>query len=455
VPAARPWQQPVCCGIGISDKEYLLKILKTAPVAFPFVFLVSTLIMGVFPDIAYGQAKPAAEKHREDGEAGKETNKGASKETKGGECAPVAAWTVPGSGRISVTDVIGRAARREVVLLGEAHDNPEHHRWQLQALAALHAERPDMVIGFEMFPRRVQKALDQWVAGELTEAQFLAASEWNTVWSTDAAMYMPLFHFARMNRVPMVALNIDTRLRRSVSAKGFAGVPENEREGVTAPAEPSNAYLDYLLPIYGEHDRAGRKKAGASASRDDPDFRRFVEGQQLWDRAMAQGIHSALDRLQHPLVVGIMGSGHIKYGYGVPHQLKHLGVTEVGMLLPWNSGTSCDLLTADIADAIFGTALAPLAVDERPRQRLGIRFEMAQDGGGARVLQVEKGSIAEKADMRESDLIIEAAGMPVRQLNDIVEIVKRQAPGTWLPLKLKRGSDTMEAVAKFSPPSKR
>jgi S1-C subfamily serine protease len=80
---------------------------------------------------------------------------------------------------------------------------------------------------------------------------------------------------------------------------------------------------------------------------------------------------------------------------------------------------------------------------------------MAQDGGGARVLQVEKGSIAEKADIRESDLIIEAAGMPVKQLDDIVEIVKRQAPGTWLPLKLKRGSDTMEAVAKFSPPSKR
>jgi hypothetical protein len=52
-------------------------------------------------------------------------------------------------------------------------------------------------------------------------------------------------------------------------------------------------------------------------------------------------------------------------------------------------------------------------------------------------------------------LIIEAAGLPVKQLNDIVEIVKRQAPGTWLPLKLKRGSDTMESVAKFSPMSKR
>ena len=451
MPAAQPRRHHVGAAGSISNKEYLLKIFKAVPVAPIFVFLVSTLFMGVFPDTAFAQTKSAAEKYKEEDRGG---NKETNKDTKGSECAPVAVWTVPGTGKISNTDVIGRAARREVVLLGEAHDNPEHHRWQLQTLAALHAQRPDMVIGFEMFPRRVQKALDQWVAGELTEAQFLAASEWDTVWSTDVAMYMPLFHFARMNHVPMMALNIDTRLRRSVATKGFAGVPENEREGVTAPAEPSNAYLDYLLPIYGEHDRAGKKKGGASAGRDDPDFRRFVEGQQLWDRAMAQGIHSALDRPQRPLVVGIMGSGHIKYGYGVPHQLKHLGVTDVGMLLPWNNGTSCDLLTADIADAIFGTALPPLAADERPRERLGIRFEMAQDGG-ARVLQVEKGSIAEKAGIRESDLIIETAGMPIKQLNDIVEIVKRQAPGTWLPLKIKRGSDTMEAIAKFSPPSKR
>src|SRR5688500_17856511 len=234
------------------------------------------------------------------------------------DCVPGGSWVTPGGGKISGADSIARAAKRSVVLLGEMHDNAEHHRWQLQMLAALHAARPDMVIGFEMFPRRVQKALDQWVAGELTESQFLAASDWNTVWSTDANLYFPLFHFARMDRLPMVALNIDTRLRRSVAVTGFSGVPENEREGVTPPATASTAYLDYLLPIYGEHERNGRKKKG-DAGREDPDFKRFVEGQQLWDGAMAQAIRAAVNRPERPLVVGIMGSGHIKYGYGVPH----------------------------------------------------------------------------------------------------------------------------------------
>ena len=202
------------------------------------------------------------------------------KERAGTDCVPFGRWTVPGGASISEADVVARAARRSVVLLGEIHDNPDHHRWQLQTLAALHAVRPDMVIGFEMFPRRVQKALDQWVAGALSESQFLSASEWGTVWSTDASLYLPLFHFARMNRIPMVALNIDTSLRRAVAKKGLSGVPENEREGITAPAAPSSAYLDYLLPIYAEHERDGKKKG--EALKDDPDFRRFVEAQQLW-----------------------------------------------------------------------------------------------------------------------------------------------------------------------------
>jgi len=71
-------------------------------------------------------------------------------------------------------EIIKNAARQDVALLGEQHDQEDHHRWQLQMLAALHAQRPTMVIGFEMFPRRLQPVLDQWVAGTLSPGDFLA-----------------------------------------------------------------------------------------------------------------------------------------------------------------------------------------------------------------------------------------------------------------------------------------
>ncbi len=54
----------------------------------------------------------------------------------------------------SIRDIVAHAVRQDVVLLGEQHDSEDHHRWQLQMLSALHAQRPEMVIGFEMFPRR-------------------------------------------------------------------------------------------------------------------------------------------------------------------------------------------------------------------------------------------------------------------------------------------------------------
>src|SRR3982751_3933141 len=78
-------------------------------------------------------------------------------------CAPTSEWTVPGSGRIASTELFARAAKAGVVLLGESHDNADHHRWELQTVAALSALHPQMALGFEMFPRRVQGALDRWV----------------------------------------------------------------------------------------------------------------------------------------------------------------------------------------------------------------------------------------------------------------------------------------------------
>jgi uncharacterized iron-regulated protein len=121
--------------------------------------------------------------------------------------------------------VLNAMAQRDVVLLGETHDDAGHHRRQLQSLAALLERRPDMVIGFEMIPRRVQPVLDRWVAGELTAKEFLEQSEWDKNWNMPAGLYLPLFEFARINRIPMLALNIERTLSRKIGEKGWDAVP--------------------------------------------------------------------------------------------------------------------------------------------------------------------------------------------------------------------------------------
>ena len=357
-------------------------------------------------------------------------------------CAPVGEWSVPGVGRIAAPEILARAARAQVVLLGESHANADHHRWQLQTMAALTALRPKIVLGFEMFPRRVQAGLDRWVAGELGEQEFLKVSDWSRVWGFGTAFYLPLFHFARLNRIPMIALNVERDFVQTVRAKGLDGVPPDRREGVSPPAPPSETYLGRLFESYSEHPQAKQR----AAARADPEFQGFVAAQLLWDRAMAQALAAAAARDPEALVIGIMGSGHIAHGDGVPHQLEQLGVKRVVSLLPWDSNADCNGYSAGLATAVFGLP-PPGPGRAPPGPRLGITVETTSNG--VRVAAVNAGSIAEATGLRVGDVLFEVAGTVVTAPAEVSAIVGSMVPGTWLPLKARREDGIIEFTAKF------
>jgi hypothetical protein len=54
-----------------------------------------------------------------------------------------------------------------------------------------------------------------------------------------------------------------------------------------------------------------------------------------------------------------MGSGHIEYGDGVPHQLAALGVDDVTTALPWPADTDYPIHAHPISDVLFGVAPSP------------------------------------------------------------------------------------------------
>jgi len=357
-------------------------------------------------------------------------------------CVPEAGWVEPAKGPIPGPQLLQRAAQAPVVMLGERHDSAEQHRWQLQTLAGLHAYRPNLVIGMEMFPRRVQPALDRWVAGETTEQQFLTESDWRTVWGYDSGFYMPILHFARMNRIPVVALNVDRNLTSRVGREGWTQIPADQREGVGDPASASDAYGDFLAEIYSSHGRPN----GAATAKDDPAFQRFSEVQLLWDRAMAEGLASAHQRTG-ALAVGIIGGGHLEDRYGVPHQLNALGITDSVVLLPWSMNRPCADLKPGLADAVFGVAADPETDQATWRPRLGVSLAPLDDG--VRIESVANDSVAAAAGLRTGDIILAAAGTPTSEVGKLVEIVSRQAPGTWLPLSIRREGATREVIAKF------
>lgn len=260
-------------------------------------------------------------------------------------CLPHQGWVAPNGKALEASAVIAGLAAHRIVLLGESHDSKAHHDWQLDTLKLLFAVRPDMVLGLEMFPRKAQPALDDWVAGRLTEARFLEKTGWREGWRFDPALYMGIFRFAREHRIEMRALNVDSALIRAVSRDGLESTPQSLREGVGNPAPPSPAYRQWLAGVMAEHPTGKRPDERRST--------RFVQAQQVWDRAMAEGLAQASNTHDGALVVGIMGSGHIIHGFGVPHQLRDLGVGPVATALPWDADKDCNELLADAADVIF------------------------------------------------------------------------------------------------------
>lgn len=349
-------------------------------------------------------------------------------------CPAPGEWSGPKGERIAVDRLFQDLSEAEVVLLGESHDRLEHHRWQMHTLAALQAHRPDLVIGLEMLPREAQPALDAWVAGELSEAEFVSRTNWNAIWGFDPQLYMPILHFARLHRIPLVALNLDRSLVQRLAQEGWDSIPENERFHITKPIKETVAYRDYLNQILSTHPTGG----------DRADIDRFVAAQLVWDRALATGLAEASKR--GSLAVGILGSGHVVHGYGVPHQLRDLGITRVRSLMPWEIREECVAPPPGTADALFGIAAGDLHEPPKPLM-LGVRIENAP--GGVRIQHVASESVAEQAGLVAGDVLTEAGGNPLAQTGDLVRQIRRQIPGSVLPLTIQRDGETLEILARF------
>jgi S1-C subfamily serine protease len=62
-----------------------------------------------------------------------------------------------------------------------------------------------------------------------------------------------------------------------------------------------------------------------------------------------------------------------------------------------------------------------------------------------------KDSLDASMDLRAGDTIVSVAGSAVTSLDTVITAVRAQPPGTWLPIELRRGSETFERVIKFPP----
>ncbi|RQO53406.1 hypothetical protein DBR47_24145 [Paucibacter sp. KBW04] len=224
------------------------------------------------------------------------------------------------SGRsISRGELLQLMRKSDFVLLGEKHDNPNHH---IERGALLRELGPSPVIIAEHLPSSAQlrpKPSDE-LLNELNKAGF-AAKQWQ--WP----VHQPLFAGVAQAGQSLQGGNISRDLARQLAREGRAAMPTDllslTEAAPLAPVAQAALEADLIEGHCGQLPSA--RLAG------------MIWAQRARDAAMAQRMIQAYEQGAKPAVL-VAGNGHVRRDYGVPQllqkQLRQSRLLSVGFLEP-------------------------------------------------------------------------------------------------------------------------
>ncbi len=210
-------------------------------------------------------------------------------------------WDVSSARFIDRQSLITRLARADFLLLGERHDNPDHHLLQAEVLRSLIALGRRPAVGFEMFGLDDAKAITNHLARAPNDAAGLGrAVNWDKSGWPDWAMYQPIAEAALQARLQIVATNLPLATARKMNSDGLAALePSVRRElGLDRPLS------DAMFAIMATDIRDSHCGYASEES-----VKAMVGVQRARDAQMAQSLIAAGDPDGAILVAG---AGHVR-----------------------------------------------------------------------------------------------------------------------------------------------
>ena len=252
------------------------------------------------------------------------------------------------TGQVLTADQLLTAlARPSRLIVGEQHDNRDHHALELWLLQALGGQRPQGSLLLEMLTPDQQPHVDQVHQAATPPADLRDALAWQEGW--DWAQYGPIVRFALTQPYPLLAANLD---------------PLEIRAAYTHPATPSGsrtnaeAVKTELLKQVSESHCGLLPKSKMPA---------MLAVQQQRDRRMAERLLAAPE----PALL-FAGAFHARKDVGVPIHVLDLGAEQAPtVLMLAQKGSE---VTAQMADYVWYTPVvkAPDYCKEM-RKKLGGR----------------------------------------------------------------------------------
>ncbi|HXV49448.1 MAG TPA: ChaN family lipoprotein [Candidatus Binatia bacterium] len=216
-------------------------------------------------------------------------------------------WDVSSARFMDRQSLFTRLARADFLLLGERHDNPDHHLLQAEVLRSLIAAGRRPAVGFEMFGLDDASAIADHLAAAPNDAAGLGrAANWNERGWPDWAMYQPIAQVALEAKLRIVSTNLPLDAARMMRKAGLAALdPRVTRAlGLDRPLSES---LSARL--------AADVRASHCGYASEENVKAMVAVQRARDAQMAQSLIAAGDPDGAVLVAG---AGHVRSDYGIP-----------------------------------------------------------------------------------------------------------------------------------------
>jgi len=223
-------------------------------------------------------------------------------------------WAQEPARYLTPPEMVENVARATFVLLGEKHDNGDHHRlqaWLTQRMVD-GGRRP--AVAFEMFGTEQTPALADYQRAHPGDAAGMgAALHWEQTGWPDWDLYAPIAQAAARAGLPVVAANLP-HAEAVAMARGLPlSEDANKRLGLDTPLADGLA-ADLAREIRDSH--CGRLPEEMVLG--------MVLAQRARDAAMATAMVEARSRPGIDGAVLIAGAGHVRSDRGVPLHLRRL-----------------------------------------------------------------------------------------------------------------------------------
>lgn len=213
-------------------------------------------------------------------------------------------------------EVVHALERTDFILLGEKHDNPDHHALQAWTITALAHSGRRSAIALEMIGSDQAPALARYLAAPDADAVGLGeAVGWRARGWPDWEIYAPIARAALQANLPIVAADIASKIQRQVSRNGIASLPPELRTRLD---------LDVGFDAAQAASLATELRASHCGHVSEEKLPNMMDVQRMRDAHMAHALvaAAALPRVDGAILIA--GIGHVRRDRGIPWQLERM-----------------------------------------------------------------------------------------------------------------------------------